>query len=117
MTTVLIVHCQSNKKECLHVHVHFPQERHDAAVKEGWEYAPLGSESFHLTEGLFDFTRRRRYIRKLVNEVPGARAVFTFTEMKDKSSGDEERKEQVPHAHMEFKGEETPFWLTFYVIL
>ena len=117
MTTVLIVHCQSNKKECLHVHVHFPQERHDAAVKEGWEYAPLGSESFHLTEGLFDFTRRRRYIRKLVNEVPGARAVFTFTEMKDKSSRDEERKEQVPRAHMEFKGEETPFLSTFYVIL
>ena len=32
--------------------------------------------------------------------------MFRFTEKKDKSSGDEERKEQVPRAHLEFKGED-----------
>ena len=83
----------------------FSQEKHDIAIKEGWEYAPLGSESFHLTEGLFDFTRRRRYVRRLINEVPGARPVFRFSEKKEKSGGDDERKEQVPLAHMEFKGD------------
>ena len=83
----------------------FPQEKHDVAIKEGWEYAPLGSDSFHLTKGLFDFTRRRRYVRRLVNEVPGARAVFRFTEKKGKSGEGEERKEQVPLAHLEFKGD------------
>ena len=84
----------------------FSQEKLDMAIKEGWEYAPLGSESFHLTEEFFDFTRRRRYVRKLVNTEPGARAVFRFTEKKDKSGGEEERKQQVPRAHIEFKGEE-----------
>ena len=74
------------------------------AIKEGWEYAPLGSNSFHLTEGLFDFARRRRYVRRLINETPGARAVFRFTEKKDKSSEDEEKKQQVPCVHLEFKG-------------
>ena len=59
------------------------------------------SNSFYLTEGLFDFSRRQRYIRRLINDVPGARAVFVFTK---KSSGDEERKQQVPHVHLEFKG-------------
>ena len=84
------------------------QEQIDFAIKEGWEYAPLGSESFHLTEELFDFTRRRRYVRRLINEEPGARAVFRLTKKKDKdkSSGDEDMKEQVPRAHMEFKGQE-----------
>ena len=53
-------------------------------------------------------------MRKLVNEKPGARAVFRFTGKKDKKkkkkkddddSDDEERKQQVPRMYVDFKGE------------
>lgn len=82
-------------------------------MKEGWEYAPLGSSSFHITEGRLDFARRRRYVRKLINEKPGARAVFKFTGKKDKKKkkkkddddSDDEDKQQVPRMYVDFKGE------------
>ena len=92
----------------------FLQQKRAKAMKEGWEYAPLGSSSFHITEGRLDFARRRRYVRKLVNEKPGARAVFRFTGKKDKKkkkkkddddSDDEEKKQQVPRMYVDFKGE------------
>ena len=82
-------------------------------MREGWEYAPLGSSSFHITEGRLDFARRRRYVRKLVNEKPGARAIFRFTGKTDKKkkkkkddddSDDEEKKQQVPRMYVDFKG-------------
>ena len=53
-------------------------------------------------------------MRKLINEKPGARAVFRFTGKKDKKkkkkkddddSDDEERKQQVPRMYVDFKGE------------
>ena len=91
------------------------QQKRATAIKEGWEYAPLGSSSFHITEGRLDFARRRRYVRKLINEKPGARAVFRFTGKKDKKkkkkkkddddSDDEENKQQVPRMYVDFKGE------------
>ena len=90
------------------------QQKRAKAIKEGWEYAPLGSSSFHITEGRLDFARRRRYVRKLINEKPGARAVFRFTGKKDKKKkkkkdddddDDEERKQQVPRMYVDFKGE------------
>lgn len=88
------------------------QQKRAKAIKEGWEYAPLGSSSFHITEGRLDFARRRRYVRKLINEKPGARAVFRFTGKKDKKkkkkddddSDDEEKKQQVPRMYVDFKG-------------
>ena len=61
-----------------------------------------------------DFARRRRYVRKLVNEIPGTRAVFRFTGKKDKKKKkkkdddddeEEERKQQVPRMYVDFKGE------------
>ena len=68
---------------------------------------------FHTTEGRFDVVRRRRYVRKLVSEKPGARAVFTLGK-KDKKKGkhddhgdDGEKKKphvQVPRMYVEFKG-------------
>jgi hypothetical protein len=54
-------------------------------------------------------------VRKLINEKPGARAVFRFTGKKDKKkkkkkkddddSDDEENKQQVPRMYVDFKGE------------
>ena len=79
-------------------------------------YSALGSNSYHLAEGFLDFSRRRRYVRKLVNETPGAKPLFKFTGKKDKKkkkkrdadedSDDEEKKQQVPLGYMQFKGEE-----------
>ena len=97
------------------IFVSYFQQKRAKAIKEGWEYAPLGSSSFHITEGRLDFARRRRYVRKLINEKPGARAVFKFTGKKDKKkkkkkkdsddSDDEESKQQVPRMYVDFKGE------------
>lgn len=77
----------------------------------GWEYSSLGRHTFHTTKSRFDVIRRRRHIRKLVNEKPGARAVFSKeddTEVQvvrlDGPSKDEGKKPQVPRMHLEFKG-------------
>ena len=57
-------------------------------------------------------------MRKLINEKPGARAVFRFTGKKDKKKkkkkdddddDDEERKQQVPRMYVDFKGETLAF--------
>ena len=81
----------------------------------GWEYASLGRHTFHTTRGKFDVVRRRRHVRKLVNERPGAscRAVFAPVEDAKKKpkvfapEEDAKKKPKVPRMHLEFKGEET----------
>jgi hypothetical protein len=79
----------------------------------GWEYASLGRQTFHTTKGRFDVVRRRRHVRKLVNERPGAKAVFTspaktegvkVVKYEDASSKDGRKKPQMPRMHLEFKG-------------
>ena len=75
----------------------------------GWEYASLGRHTFHTTKGRFDVDRRRRHVRKLVNEKPGARAVFALGKTEDgKAVKDDDKdgwkKLQVPRMHLEFKG-------------
>ena len=75
----------------------------------GWEYASLGRHTFHTTKGKFDVDRRRRHVRKLVNEKPGAKAVFALGKTEDaKAVKDDDKdgwkKVQVPRMHLEFKG-------------
>ena len=82
------------------------QRKRTRALKEGWEYAGIGSSSFHIMESQLDFTRRRRFVRKLINEKPGAKAVFRFIDEKEKDGdGSHTYKQQVPHMYMTFKGE------------
>lgn len=82
----------------------------------GWEYASLGRHTFHTTKRRFDVDRRRRHVRKLVNEKPGAKAVFAplgetegveVIKYDDASSKDKGKKRKVPRMHLEFKGEAT----------
>lgn len=47
-------------------------------MAEGWEYARLSHLTYHITEHKLDFSRRRRWIRKLINTKPGERAVFRY---------------------------------------
>lgn len=52
------------------------QSKRNKAMEEGWEYARLAHLTYHITQQGFDFARRRRWMRKLVNTIPGERAVF-----------------------------------------
>ena len=68
----------------------------------GWEYASatLGQYTFRTTKGRFDIIRRRRHVRKLINEKPGAissRAVFSKEEAEEaKHDGASQDKHDGP---------------------
>lgn len=88
------------------------QKKREKALAEGWEYARLAHLTYHITEHRLDFSRRRRWARRLVNVEPGARAIFTFQgknekkkKKKDDDSDDEdEKKQQVPRMYLTFTG-------------
>ena len=53
------------------------QQKREAALKEGWEYARLAHLTYHITRHPLDFARRRRYLRKLTGD-PRRPAIFHF---------------------------------------
>ena len=53
------------------------QRKREKAMEEGWEYARLAHLTYHITKHRLDFARRRRWIRKLISDKSGERAVFT----------------------------------------
>ena len=59
------------------------QQKRQAALKEGWEYARLAHLTYHISKHMLDFSRRRRYLRKLVGD-PRNPAVFHFKSKKEK---------------------------------
>ena len=80
-------------------------------MTEGWEYARLSHLTYHITEHTLDFARRRRWVKRLVNVEPGARAIFTFKgkEKKKKKKDDDDdeeevKKQQVPRMYLTFSG-------------
>ena len=82
------------------------QEKHSKAIMEGWEYASLGSSSFHIPAGCFDLVRRRRYVRKLIRVEQGAgRAVFKPSSAKTKK-GDKKKKKEDGEDHDECEGKQ-----------
>lgn len=54
------------------------QEKMQAEMAEGWEYAPLFNMKFHHKERKMDLVRRRRWHRKMVCEDPKAPCYFQF---------------------------------------
>lgn len=62
------------------LHVCHLKKKREKAIQEGWEYARLANLSYHITEHKLDFARRRRWIRKLVSDKPGERAVFKWVQ-------------------------------------
>lgn len=84
------------------------QRNRAKAMEEAWEYAPLGSSTYHLIKKRLDFARRRRWVRKLVNVEPGKRPVFKFPgkkkKKKDDDADEDEDKQQVPRMYLTFKG-------------
>ena len=59
------------------------QQKRQAALKEGWEYARLAHLTYHISKHTLDFSRRCRYLRKLVGD-PRNPAVFHFKSKKEK---------------------------------
>lgn len=66
-------------------------------IKEGWEYAFLGSSLFHISGSRLesDLFRRRRFVRELIRVDPSAKALFSFGE----------NIQQVPRMCLKIKGE------------
>lgn len=59
------------------------QQKRDAALREGWEYARLAHLTYHISKHTLDFARRRRYLRKLVGD-PRKTPIFHFKNKKEK---------------------------------
>jgi len=60
------------------------KKKDDAKRGEGWEYAPIFDMKYHLKEHKFDFVRRRRWHRKMVNTKPGATPTFSIQDDDEK---------------------------------
>ena len=78
----------------------------EKSISEGWEYARTVFSTYHISEHKLDFTRRRRWHRKLVQVSGGKPPVFYFDsekkQKKKKKDDDEDEYTQAPRIYLTF---------------
>jgi len=74
------------------------KKKEEVKAGEGWEYAVVFGEKFHLKERKKDMVRRRRWHRKMVNTIPGAPPLFAVPDEDD----DKEPHNIMPRMFLSF---------------